>query len=92
MIKRINLQMFGGRGGASGLGGGAAAKAFNTNFTSKEIDAMSRSQLETVAAAVYAKKNTFAGLSTAEALRRARSLMDGNTTAQLRKYIKKNKG
>ena len=91
MIKRINLQMFGGRGGASGLGG-AAAKAFNTNFTSKEIDAMSRSQLETVAMAVYAKKNAGAGLPTSEALRRAKLLLDGNSTAQLRKYIKKNKG
>lgn len=92
MIKRINLQTFGGRGGASGLGGGAIAKALDTNFTPKQIDSMSRSQLETVAMAVYVKKNAGAGLSTAEALRRARLLLDGNSTAQLRKYIKKNKG
>ena len=90
----------GGRGGSSGMnkgaGGGssstnsaAAIKAANTKFSTAEINSMSRSQLETVAIAVFAKQNMARGLSAGEAIRRAKALMDGNTTAQLRKYIKK---
>jgi len=61
----------------------------NTKFTSAEIDSMNRKQLETAAKAIYTKVNTARGLTESEALRRANSLMDGNTDAQLRKYIKK---
>ena len=50
---------------------------------------MSRSQLEDVARAVYIKQNMARGLSASEALRRANALMDANTTAQLKKFIKK---
>lgn len=62
----------------------------NTKFTSSQINSMSRSQLETVATAIFVRQNTSRGLSTEEATRRAGLLMDGNTSAQLRKYIRKN--
>ena len=61
----------------------------DTKFTTKEIGSMNRTQLETVAKAVYVKVNTARGLTESEALRRANSLLSGNTDAQLRKYIKK---
>ena len=92
----------GGRGGSSGMnkgagGGGSSAnsaaakiKATNTKFSTAQINSMSRSQLETVATAVFAKQNMARGLSAEEAVYRARSLMSGNTTAQLKKYIKRN--
>lgn len=62
----------------------------NTKFSTKEISSMSRKQLEEVARAVFIKQNMARGLSESEADYRARSLMSGNTTAQLRKYVKKN--
>ena len=92
----------GGRGGSSGMnkgagGGGSSSNSAadriantNTKFSTAQINLMSRSQLETVAIAVFAKQNMARGLSAEEAVYRARSLMSGNTTAQLKKYIKKN--
>ena len=50
---------------------------------------MSRSKLESVATAVFIKQNVKLGLSPAEAERRAKLLMDGNSAAQLKKYIKR---
>ena len=84
----------GGRGSASGKGGGAANSKsswqnMNTKFTSKQISSMSRSQLETVAKAIYIKVNMARGKSESEALYSATGLMPGNTDAQLRKYIKR---
>lgn len=82
----------GGRGASSGLGGGSGAKekAFSVpKVTGAQLKSMSRSQLETLAAAIYANRATKSGLSQAEGLHRARSLMSGNTDTQLRKYIKK---
>lgn len=86
----------GGRGSSGGGGGGgrssASQKSFNTNtkFSKTEINAMSRSQLETVATAVFIKKGIASGLSASEAAYRAKSLMSGNTSAQLKRYISKN--
>lgn len=91
----------GGRGGSSGIGkqaggGGSSSSAAakiastNTKFSTAQINSMSRSQLETVAVAVFAKQNMARGLSAEEAVYRAKSLMSGNTTAQLKKYIKRN--
>lgn len=90
----------GGRGSAGGKGAGgigsysssaaAKIKATNTKFSTSQINSMSRRQLENVATAVFAKKNMAIGLSAEEAVYRARSLMSGNTTAQLKKYIKRN--
>ena len=95
--------MFGGRGASSSSGGGgatgggsspeskAASKiaSVNTKFSTAQINSMSRSELETVARAIYIKQNMARGLSASEADYRARSLMSGNTNAQLKKYIKK---
>lgn len=81
----------GARGGRAGGGSSAATKALSTNtkYTTKEIDSMSRSKLESVATVVFIKQNVKRGLSPAEAERRAKLLLDGNSTAQLKKYIKR---
>lgn len=60
---------------------GAAAEAI-------ALEDMSRRQLEERAAQIYMAKNN--DLHPSEAGRRAWALMDGNTDAQLRKYIRKN--
>lgn len=94
----------GGRGSSSGIaagrtkksGGGSSNSAANkilsanTKFSTAQINSLNRSQLETAAIAIFAKQNTARGLSIEEAIRRAKSLMSGNTTAQLKKYIKRN--
>ncbi len=86
----------GGRGASSGIrsngAGDSAAKVagMNTKFTTKQINSMSRSQLELVAKAVFVKQNIARGMTADEAARRASALMSGNSTAQLRKYISKN--
>lgn len=82
----------GGRGASSGLssGSGTREKPFSVpKVTGAQLKAMSRKQLETMATAIYANRATKSGLSQAEGVRRASSLMSGNTDAQLRKYIKK---
>ena len=61
-----------------------------SNITSKSLKAMKRGDLETFATAIYANKAMESGLSKEEGVRRAKSLMSGNTTAQLIKYIEKN--
>lgn len=53
------------------------------------IEDMNRRQLEERAAQIYIRQNR--DLSSSEAERRAWALMDGNTDAQLRKYIRKNR-
>lgn len=94
----------GGRGSSSGIAAGRAKKggggssdsaankilSANTKFSTAQINSLNRSQLETAAIAIFAKQNTARGLSIEEAVRRAKSLMSGNTTAQLKKYIKRN--
>ena len=95
----------GGRGSSSGIAAGRAKKggggsssdsaankilSANTKFSTAQINSLNRSQLETAAIAIFAKQNTARGLSIEEAIRRAKSLMSGNTTAQLKKYIKRN--
>ena len=84
----------GGRGSNSGGGGGIgkATKGIlnaNTKFSASEIKSMSRSQLETAARAIFIKQNVARGLSLSEADYRARSLMSGNSTTALRKYVKR---
>lgn len=78
----------GGRGSGSGLNTG------NTPFkipkvTKKQLGSLNRSALETLVTAIYANRAMEGGLSREEGVRRARALMDGNTTEQLRKYIAK---
>lgn len=80
----------GGSGGAGGsVGSGSDLQNMNTKFTSKQISSMNRSQLETAAKAVYIKVNMARGLSAAESMYRAASLLGGNSDAQLRRYIKR---
>lgn len=64
-------------------------KVIKTDYTMKQLNNMSRSQLETIAREVARKNAKRQGLTEAEALRRFGLLLDGNTTAQLRKYINK---
>ena len=85
----------GGRGSSSGLAAGqtkttAKETPFNIpKVSSSLLKSINRSQLETLAAAIYANNAMKSGLSQAEGVRRARALMSGNTDAQLRRYIKK---
>ena len=90
--KGVSSVMNKGAGGSGSSANGAAEKikATNTKFSTAQINSMSRSQLESVAIAVFAKQNMARGLSAEESVYRARSLMSGNTTAQLKKYIKRN--
>ena len=82
----------GGRGASSGLGGGAGAAAKNFNVpkvTGKQLARLGRKQLESLATAISANDMMGRGLSQSESVRRATSLIDGNSDAQLRKYISK---
>ena len=82
----------GGRGASSGLGGGSGTKekAFSIpKVTGAQLKSMGRSELEAMATAIYANNAVKSGLSQSEGVYRARSLMSGNTDAQLRKYIAK---
>lgn len=75
---KINLNLFGGRGGAT-----------SSKYTTKQLGGMTRAQLLPVARRIFVRQNMAAGLSRKEATRRFSLLEDGNTTPQLRKYIKK---
>ena len=59
-------------------------------YTAKDVQGMTRAKLESAALKAFVRINTAAGLTAAEATRRAKALMSGNTTAQLRKYVQKN--
>lgn len=95
---RLNLQTFGGRGGSSGAstkssrsGGGTSRSAVPTvkKRTAKEIASMTRRQAVSAARSVFIRNNMRNGLSKAEAARRFELLVDGNTTPQLKRYIKR---
>lgn len=83
----------GGRGSSGGSRGGSIGGGKNTdNSTFKipkmskaKVGKMSRSELESWATAIYANNAMKTGLSKADGVYRAKSLMSGNTTAQLRK-------
>lgn len=87
----------GGRGGGGGSGGGGSGggkKGGNSPFkipkmSKAKVSKMSRSELESWATAIYANNAMKSGLSKADGVYRAKSLMSGNTTAQLRKYVTK---
>ena len=55
-----------------------------------DVKGMKRKDLENLATSIYANKAMEQGLSKEEGVHRAKSLMSGNTDAQLRKYIVKN--
>ena len=94
------MQFFGGRGGG-GSGGargggraGGGATADTTPFsvpqmTKKQVDSLSRGQLETMAKALYVNEAMTRGMSKADALSRFNSLVDGNSSTYLKKYIKR---
>ena len=87
----------GGRSGSVGsstavkkqASGGKSASIKIPAFTKASISKMNRSGLETLATAIFANRATSQGLSIQEGIHRAKSLMSGNTTAQLRKYVLK---
>lgn len=58
--------------------------------TATQIKNMTRKQAIAAAKPIFLRNNMRAGLSKAEATRRFNALVDGNTTAQLKKYIKRN--
>lgn len=81
----------GGRGSSSGLGGGTGTAEQNFSIpkvTGKQLAQLSREQLRTISIAISANNMMSKGLSKEEAFRRA-TLLDGDTDAQLRKYILK---
>lgn len=85
----INLQLLGGRGGGSSGKSKGDAVPFK-KFTSKQVNSMNRSQLLTLAKAVFINKNTANGMSASTAARRFDLLAGSNSVAQLKKYINKN--
>ena len=81
----------GGRGSASSIGAGKRDTPFSVGkYSAKQLKGMGRGDLEKLATAIFANKAMAGGLSKAEGVRRASSLMSGNTDAQLRKYISRN--
>lgn len=87
----LNLQLFGGRGGSSGsASGGGASMPKVTKHSASEIANMTRAQAVAAARPIFIRNNMRMGLSKAEATRRFNALEDGNTLAQLKKYIKRN--
>lgn len=85
-------------GGSSSLkrssaGGGGAGKMDNTPFeipkglTRSTLKSFSRSQLENLATSIYANEAMKRGYSKAEGIGHARSMMSGNSTTALIKYI-----
>ena len=60
-----------------------------TSYTTQELSGMNRSQLEAIAYDVAVKRAGIQGITEDEALRRARALMNAQSVAQLRRYIKK---
>ena len=94
----MNLQLFGGRGGALSLKkGGARSAAKNSGWkplnvpklSASALSQLKRPQLVKIAKAVFINSNVKMGLSPTEAARRFDLLQGSNTTAQLRNYIKK---
>lgn len=88
----------GGRGAAGGGKGskpGRARKQDNTPFTIPKglsrsvLKTFNRGQLEDLATAIFANEGMTRGLSKSEGITRARSMMSGNSTTQLIKYISK---
>ena len=81
---------------ASGAGrkpsGGGSAEKLPTvqKKTATQIKNMTRKQAIAAAKPIFIRNNMRAGLSKAEATRRFNALVDGNTTAQLKGYIKRN--
>lgn len=88
----INIQFFGGRGGSGGKGSSGSSKSSLIpipNVTQAQVNKMPRSRLEILATSLYVNEGIKQGLSKSEALYRVRSLMSGNSDAQLKKYIKR---
>ena len=84
----------GGRGASSGSKPGDVDSkpfAIPKNISKSVLDKLSRNDIENLATAIFANNATKSGLSQSEGVYRARSLMSGNTTNQLKKYILKNK-
>lgn len=94
----MNLQLFGGRGASLGMkkGGGRSAPKSGgwkpltvPKLSASALSQLKRPQLVKIAQAVFINSNVKMGLSPTEAARRFDLLQGSNTTAQLRKYIKK---
>ena len=66
-----------------------APATIKTNYTAKELEEKGRKELEKIAREVAKKNAGSHNLTEQEALRRFDLLVSSNTTAQLRKYIKK---
>lgn len=78
-------------GGAGRIGGGSGNSPISIpKLTKAAIGKLGRADLETLATAIFTNNALKQGLSKAEGIRRAKSLMSGNTTAQLRKYVTRN--
>ena len=82
--------MMGGRGSSGRRGNGKSSGLFPVFKVSRSLaKTFSRSQLETLATAIFANDGMKSGLSRTEAVTRGRSLIPFNTTAQLRNYVVK---
>lgn len=79
----------GGRSGAS-VGRSSVSKPIAVpKVDKKTLGTMERKNLETLATAIFANNASKMGMTKEQGAQRARDLMSGNTSAQLRKYILK---
>ncbi len=86
---QLSIQLFGGRGAVVGVSKKNAGLPRIRKRTATEISGMTRKQTISAAKQVYIRNNMQKGLSRNEAEYRFNALVDGNTTAQLKKYIKR---
>ena len=61
-----------------------------SKYTAKQLGGMARSQLVDAARKIYVSRGGGMGLSRKEAGKRFDALQDGNTMAQLKRYILRN--
>lgn len=80
-----------GKNGSGNKGRSGSGELFSVPKITKNVaKGLSRKDLETFATAIFANRAMKSGMSREEGIRRAKSLMSGNTTAQLKNYVIKN--
>ena len=77
-----------GKSGADGGGGNSPFK-IPKGLSKSVLKSLTRNQLETLATSIFANEAMKRGVSKADGVYQARSLMGGNTTTQLINYISK---
>lgn len=68
---------------------GQAAPSARVGMTAGQIDDMGRGELEAASLGVYVRENVARGMTEQQAVERFYLLVDGNSDAELRKYLKR---